>query len=201
QAGCIAPVASTVTVTAPNGGETWYGGTEHTLTWTRDPGVMTVDVQLSTNGGADWRTLAAGLTGTSFSWTATGPTTTAARIRVVDSHAAQIADQSDADFTLYDESVLDVTSEAPRLALLGARPNPARQDLNVSLSLPTGDTRGTLELLDLAGRRVAVRDLAGLGAGRHQVALLEGRTVHPGVYLVRLVRGGEMRSMKVAVVR
>lgn len=201
QAGCIAPSASTVTVTSPNGGETWYGGSEHTLTWTRDAGVMTVDVQLSTNGGTDWRTLASGLTGTSFSWTATGPTSTAARIRVVDSHAAQIADQSDADFTLYDESVLDVTSEAPRLALLGAWPNPARQDLNVSLSLPTGDARGTLELLDLAGRRVAVRDLAGLGAGRHQVALLEGRTVHPGVYLVRLLRGGEMRSMKVAVVR
>lgn len=200
-AGCSAPVASTVAVTSPNGGETWNGGTEHTLTWTKDPGVMTVDVQLSTNGGTDWRTLASGLIGTSFSWSATGPTTTQARIRVVDSHAAQIADQSDADFTLYDESVLDVTDGAPRLALLGAWPNPARQDLNVSLSLPTGDARGTLELLDLAGRRVALRDLAGLGAGRHQVALLEGRTVHPGVYLVRLVRAGEMRSMKVAVVR
>ncbi len=200
-AGCAGTLSSAITVLAPNGGEVWNGGTEHTISWTRGPGVMTVDVQLSTNGGTDWRTLATGLTGTSFSWTATGPTTTQARVRVVNSHAAQFADQSNADFALNDESTLDVTDEAPRLALLGAWPNPARSELTVSLALPTNDRPGSLELLDLAGRRVAVRDLSGLPAGRHQVPLLEGRPVHPGVYLVRLLRAGEMRSMKVAVIR
>lgn len=199
QASCGGLLSSAITVTSPNGGELWNGGTEHTLTWIKGPGVMTVDVQLSTNGGTDWRTLASGLIGTSFSWSATGPTTTQARIRVVDSHSAQFADASDADFTLYDESVLDVTDEAPRLALLGAWPNPARRDLTVALALPTAGGAGTLELLDLAGRRVAMRDLSGLPAGRHQVPLLEGQTVAPGVYLVRLLRAGEMRSMKVAV--
>jgi hypothetical protein len=198
-AGCTGLLSSAIAVTAPNGGETWNGGTEHTLTWTKGPGVMTVDVQLSTNGGTDWRTLASGLIGTSFAWTATGPTTTQARIRVVDSHSAQFADASDADFALWDESVLDVGDEAPRLALLGAWPNPARRDLTVSLALPTGATGGTLELLDLAGRRVAARDLSGLPAGRHQVPLLQGHALPPGVYHVRLLRAGEVRSMKVAV--
>jgi hypothetical protein len=199
-AGCSG-AARTIVVTSPNGGEVWSGGTEHTLTWTKSAGVASVDVQLSTDGGANWRTLASGLIGTSFSWTATGPTTTQARIRVVESHAAQFADASDANFTLYDESVLAVGDEIPqRLALLGAWPNPVRQDLTVSLALPTGNTRGTLELLDLAGRRVALRDLSGLAAGRHQVSLLERRAVTPGVYLVRLIRAGEVRSMKVAVV-
>ena len=69
-----------------------------------------------------------------------------------------------------------------------------------TLSLPTGGQSGTLELIDLAGRRVASQDLSGLSAGRHQVTLLERRGVAPGVYVVRLARGGQVRSMKVAVV-
>ncbi len=201
QAGCPGVLSSAISVLSPNGGENWNGGDEHTLTWSKGAGVMTVDVQLSTNGGTDWRTLARGLIGTSFSWTATGPTTTQARVRVVDSHAAQFADASDTDFSLTDESLVSVNDEAPRLALLGAWPNPARNDLTVSLALPEGNQRGTLELLDLAGRRVALRDLSGLAAGRHQLPLLERRAVRPGVYLVRLLRGGEVRSMKVAVLR
>jgi hypothetical protein len=201
QAGCTGSASRTITVTSPNGGETWYGGTERTLTWTKGAGVLKVDVQLSSDGGANWRTLARGLTGTSYSWTATGPTTTQARIRVVESHAAQFADESDADFTLYDESVLAVDGEAPRLALLGAWPNPARTDLSVALALPAGGSGGTLELLDLAGRHVAARDLSALGAGRHRVALLEGRALAPGIYLVRLVHGGEVRRLKVAVLQ
>ena len=200
-AGCAGTLSSAIAVTTPNGGESWIGGTEHTLEWTKGPGVFKVDVQLSTDGGANWRTLASGLTGTSHSWTATGPYTTQARIRIVDSHAEQFADASDADFTLVDESTLAVEDGAPRFALLGAWPNPARQDLTVSFALPTGVSSGTIELIDLAGRRVASRDLTGFAAGRHQVTLLERRAVTPGVYLVRLSRGGEVRSMKVAVLQ
>ncbi len=201
QAGCTGSAPRAIAVTSPNGGEVWNGGTEQTVTWTKGAGVLKVDVQLSTDGGANWRTLGRGLIGSSYSWTATGPTTTQARVRVVESHAAQFADASDADFTLYDESVLAVGGEAPRLALLGAWPNPARSDLSVALSLPAGGPGGSLELLDLAGRRVATRDLAGLGAGTHRLALLERRALPPGLYLVRLVRGGEVRSLKVAVLQ
>jgi len=200
-AGCAGTLSSAIVVTAPNGGESWIGATEHTLTWTKGPGVMKVNVQLSTDGGTNWRTVAAGLTGTSLAWTATGPYTTHARIRVVDSHAEQFSDASDADFELVDESTLAVGDDVPRLALLGAWPNPARQDLTVSFALPTGGSGGTIELIDLAGRRVASRDLAEFSAGRHQVTLLERRAVRPGVYLLRLSRGLEVRSMKVAVVR
>jgi hypothetical protein len=160
---------------------------------------MTVDVQRSDDGGAHWRTLARGLTGTSYSYTAAGPSTAQARFRVVDSHAAQFSDASDADLTIWDASVLAADGGVPRLALLGAWPNPARQDLAVSLTLPASETRGSLELIDLAGRRVAFRDLAGLGAGRHQVTLLERQRVTPGLYLVRLTHGDQVRSMKVAV--
>jgi hypothetical protein len=198
-AGCPGVLSSALAVTAPNGGETWAGGSEHTLTWTKGAGVMTVDVQRSDDSGGHWRTLARGLPGTSYSYTVTAPYGKAVRIRVVDSHAAQFADASDADFSILDPATLDAGGPPPPLALLGAWPNPARRDLSVALSLPGGDTRGALELIDLSGRRVAFRDLSGLSAGRHQVTLLERRTLAPGVYLVRLTRGGAVMSLKVAV--
>jgi hypothetical protein len=200
-AGCPGVLSSALAVTAPNGGETWAGNSEHLLAWTKGAGVMTVDVQRSDDSGVHWRTLARGLPGTSYAWTATAPYTSRVRIRVVDSHAAQFADASDADFTVQDPATLDAGGLPPALALLGAWPNPARRDLSVALSLPSGESRGALELIDLSGRRVAYRDLSGLAAGRHQLALLERQALPPGVYLVRLTRGSDVRSLKVAVLR
>jgi hypothetical protein len=200
-AGCPGVLSSALAVTAPNGGETWAGNSEHTLAWTKGAGVMTVDVQRSDDSGVHWRALARGLPGTSYAYTVTAPFTGSARIRVVDSHAAQFADASDADFTVLDPATLDAGGTPPALALIGAWPNPARRDLSVALSLPSGDSRGALELIDLSGRRIAFRDLSGLGAGRHRLALLERRALPPGVYLVRLTHGSDVRSLKVAVLR
>ena len=56
---------------------------------------------------------------------------------------------------------------ADRLALAGLRPNPSSgTNLKVAFSLAdAGSTR--LELLDVAGRRIATRELGALGAGTH----------------------------------
>jgi len=200
-ASCPGVLSTALTLTSPNGAELWADSTEHTITWTKGLGVVNVDLQRSNDGGVHWTTLARGLSGTSYAYTAAPPYTNRVRFRVVDSRAAQTADASDADLTVFDPATLDVTDGAPRLALLGAWPNPARQDLAVSFALPHADARGTLELVDLAGRRVAGTSLAGLGAGTHRVTLLERRAVTPGVYLVRLTLDGEVRSLKVAVLR
>jgi hypothetical protein len=200
-AGCAASLSHALALTSPNGGGQWFGNEEHTITWTKGAGVMTVDLQRSDDSGVNWRTLARGLVGAGYSYTAAPPYTTHARFRVVESHAAQFADGSDADFEIADPALLSVGDGPPRLALLGAWPNPARAQLNISLSLAASDAPGMLELLDLAGRRVAARDLSGEGAGRHQVRLLDGARVRPGLYVVRLTHAGAVRSMKVAVLQ
>jgi hypothetical protein len=138
--------------------------------------------------------------GTSYKWTVPGPTGTHARLRVVAHGLTQSADASNADFTVLPPGSLGVDDGGPRLALLGVWPNPARTDLTVAFTLP-GAGGGTLELVDLLGRRVARRDLAGLPAGAHQVRLLEREPLPPGVYLVRLRRGAVLRLAKVSVVR
>jgi hypothetical protein len=82
------------------------------------------------------------------------------------------------------ESWVDVPL-APRFALEGFAPNPASRGALVAFTLPRA-ARGRLEVIDVAGRRVFRRDLAGLGAGRHTIAIDSSRSLRAGVYLIRL---------------
>jgi hypothetical protein len=68
--------------------------------------------------------------------------------------------------------------------------------VSVSFTLAESDA-ARLELLDVNGRRVAARDVA--GAGRHEVTLGEGQRVPPGVYFVRLTQGSRVARARLTV--
>jgi len=91
-------------------------------------------------------------------------------------------------------------AEAPRfdLALHGVGPNPARGELWVEFSL-ADDGPASIELVDIAGRRIAVRELGPFGPGRHRLELRND--LPAGVYLVRLAQGARRQVRKVAVLR
>jgi hypothetical protein len=99
------------------------------------------------------------------------------------------------------DATTDVVPEAPvAFALEGARPNPARgSGLHVAFALPNGDP-ARLELLDVSGRRVRVREVGSLGAGRHMLDLAGGRSFPPGLYWVRLAQGSNRQTRRVAVI-
>ena len=85
------------------------------------------------------------------------------------------------------------------LALRGAVPNPAGLDILIFFTLPNaGPAR--LELWDIAGRIITRHDVGWQGAGEHFDALND-RTfrVRPGVYLVRLLQGGQSITKRVSV--
>jgi hypothetical protein len=92
--------------------------------------------------------------------------------------------------TAFNADALDLLDVPPaagaRLSLERPWPNPARGPFSVTFSLPAeGDA--SLELVDIAGRRVLERSLGVLGAGAHTVQLgtLAGR-VQPGIYFLKL---------------
>ncbi|MGC3958051.1 MAG: matrixin family metalloprotease [Verrucomicrobiota bacterium] len=105
-----APVVNpTVTVTVPNGGQTWTAGNTHNATWTISGNTANINYQLvalSTDGGSTYNNISAALTpgARSFSWAIPGGTSsTQARIRVraLDVNANILAaDTSDANFTI-----------------------------------------------------------------------------------------------------
>jgi hypothetical protein len=84
------------------------------------------------------------------------------------------------------------------LALERAWPNPALHELHVALTLPSA-APAALELIDLSGRRVLERTVA--RAGRLTVTVLEGRSIEPGVYFLRLRQGGASVYRKISVIR
>jgi hypothetical protein len=86
-------------------------------------------------------------------------------------------------------------------ALEPVRPNPWRGGaLTVRFTL-AGAAPAALELFDVAGRRVAARELGPLGAGPHALDLAEGQHLAPGLYLVCLRQGARTRVTRVAVLR
>jgi hypothetical protein len=87
------------------------------------------------------------------------------------------------------------------LALAGAWPNPASQRLAIAFSLPNG-APATLEVLDVAGRRVVTREVGSLGPGAHVLDLSsEAAALHAGVYTIRLSQAGRTRTGKLTMVR
>jgi hypothetical protein len=92
------------------------------------------------------------------------------------------------------ETPVEVPSFA--FALNGASTDPSGAGLRVSYSLASAE-QARLEVLDVAGRIVAARDLQGPGPAEVQVG---GRNLASGVYMVRLSQGGATATAK-AVLR
>ncbi|NMO19317.1 endonuclease [Pyxidicoccus fallax] len=93
-------VGGSVTVTAPNGGESWAGGGARTITWTSS-GVTDVKVEYTLDGST-WSTVSASTAASagSLAWTVPSSATSAARVRVSDASNATISDVSDGVFTI-----------------------------------------------------------------------------------------------------
>ncbi|NMO14758.1 endonuclease/exonuclease/phosphatase [Pyxidicoccus fallax] len=91
---------ASLTVTSPNGGESWAGGSSRVLTWTANQ-VATVALDYSLDGGGTWALIghAEGAAG-SYTWTVPDIATSQARVRVRDVANASINDSGDGVFTI-----------------------------------------------------------------------------------------------------
>ena len=88
----------------------------------------------------------------------------------------------------------------PIAAIASLGPNPSRGAFDVELSL-SGDAPSSLELVDLAGRRVQELALGRAAPGVHMQRFDLAPGLKPGVYWLRLVEGTRTVVRKVAVVR
>jgi len=93
----------------------------------------------------------------------------------------------------------DVLTGDPNLWLGAPRPNPARDLVAVPVCLPEAG-RISLEVLDVAGRRVA-RLLEGQRPPGVHIALWDARVAAPGVYLITVRFGAWQATRRVLVLR
>ena len=95
-----------VTVTAPNTNVNWAVGSVHNLTWTHNLGTQeSISLEISRDGGTTWEIItsaAPNATSTSgaFSWTVTGPSTTAGRLRARWTASPGVQDFSNVNFRI-----------------------------------------------------------------------------------------------------
>lgn len=96
------PAAASVTVTAPDGGETWGIGESHDITWVSTGEFAGVAIERSIDGGASWTTIVSptendGL----FSWLVDAPVSGDCLVRVTGASEPPVSDASDATFSTY----------------------------------------------------------------------------------------------------
>jgi hypothetical protein len=73
-----------ITVTSPNGGESWAPGSSHNITWTSS-GISNVNIEYSTNSGSSYTTVIASTANTgSYAWTIPTITSATCLVRVSD---------------------------------------------------------------------------------------------------------------------
>jgi hypothetical protein len=107
---------------------------------------------------------------------------------------------ADGDTTWHSDPVLVADPTSLRLALLGARPNPAVGKLMLAFCLPAAGA-ARLEVFDISGRRRLSRDIGAFGPGKHSVSLEGSAAWRPGVYYAQLTRGAETRTARFVLMR
>jgi beta-lactamase superfamily II metal-dependent hydrolase len=89
-----------LTVTSPNGGESWAGGSGKAITWTAQD-ISNVKLEYSLDNGATWTVIASSVAAStgSYTWTVPNVASTAARVRAMDAFGSA-SDMSDGTFTI-----------------------------------------------------------------------------------------------------
>ena len=97
----ISGIPTTLTMTSPNGGESWIAGTSHPITWTSS-NVTNVKLEYSINGGSSWTTIAGSVSASAgtYSWTIPSSASANCIVRISDVSNSVINDSSDAAFTI-----------------------------------------------------------------------------------------------------
>ncbi len=139
-----------ITVTTPNGGESWFNNSPNTISWTSS-GINNVKIAYSLNSGTNWTTIGntnSNANGGSFIWNVpVGILSTNARIRVSDLADSSKNDQSNADFTIQNSTGL---SQPEKDQLVKVYPNPSIGDFAIEFN--NHQKPYSLKLINLNGQ-------------------------------------------------
>lgn len=109
-----APVANTITLSAPNGGETLTAGSSSAVTWsTTGSGISYINLYYSTDSGSSWSAIATNQTNDgSYTWTVPDSASTTAMVKLEGTDLVNVADDdsSDAVFTITGSSTSTTTT-------------------------------------------------------------------------------------------
>ncbi|MCP4217072.1 MAG: hypothetical protein GY765_20660, partial [bacterium] len=99
----------TLTLTAPNGGESWEAGTEKSITWNSTGSIANVKIDYSTDNGATWNEIIASTDNDSlFAWELPNTASTQCLIKISETDGP--SDTSDAVFSIITGRTITITA-------------------------------------------------------------------------------------------
>jgi hypothetical protein len=202
-----------VEVHVPNGGESWVGGNRQ-ITWkfTDDSGRDSVSVFWSLNSGGSWPFMIGhGITAdSSWTWSVPGYGSGSSHSRIAvlgyDGNKDQNYDMSDGDLYISSPSGGQGVAFRDRQTgqIFDGEPWSTESKGGIGFNVP-GQDRVTVEVFDVAGRRLRLLLDEVVEAGPHEVQwdLLDGsgRHVGAGVYFYRVSTASRQSVGKFVVVR
>jgi len=112
-------LGSALQVDTPNGGEVWYAGENHDITWRSAAFAGNVKLEYSTNSGGSWSTIIGSTSDDGLHpWTIPDAPSPDCRVRVSDASDGSPWDRSDADFSIPDFTI-DATPELRKVDVGG----------------------------------------------------------------------------------
>ncbi len=111
----IAPVVTPeITVTWPNGGESFSVGSSTDIAWSSAGSVGNVEIEYSTNNGSSWSTISSSTSNDgSYSWTIPNAISTQCLVRIGEASDGSPSDTSNAEFTIVSASTPTLTLTSP----------------------------------------------------------------------------------------
>ncbi len=143
----------TITVTVPNGGESWIEGTAQNIAWTSTGLSENVRIEINrTFPSASWSDIVASTANTgSYPWTVSLPTSSTARIRISGTVNTAIKDTSNANFSILARTITVTTPNGGETWTVGSAQNmtwtSANVTGNVNLELNRNYPGGTWEAI------------------------------------------------------
>ncbi|MCX6150795.1 MAG: YCF48-related protein [Ignavibacteriales bacterium] len=115
---------SSLTLTSPNGSESWKVGTSQNITW-NSSNIANVKLEYSTNSGSTWIIIIASNPSVlgSYSWTVPITPSTNCKVRISDVSNSSYNDLSDNTFTIYQPSIALTSPNGGELWLVGTTKN------------------------------------------------------------------------------
>src|SRR5437899_3742931 len=96
-------IKGTLTVTAPNGGETWIVGESRNITWTKTGAIANVKLEYSTDGGTTYPNVITASTGAAagtYAWVVPDSVSATVKVKISDASDTTVSDTSDANFAI-----------------------------------------------------------------------------------------------------
>jgi hypothetical protein len=201
-------ICSQLLLTAPCGGETWYIGQDHEITWAQSGIGGGVFIEYTTNAGTSWLVVEANVPDTgAHVWHVPNTPTNEGRVKITHLACTQNSDESDSNFTITQSSVFEHKPGQvlpTQFALNQNRPNPCRGLTEIGFALPIA-SHVEVKLYDVVGKEIAVLVDEDLPRGYYQKQLdinnVSGRALPGGVYFYRLVVGDFVAGKSMTVLR